>query len=89
MINSSFINAGENVNTNYDEVTPSFSPDKSKLYFSSNGRSGLGGFDVFFVNFNELLTNRPINFKEVNSVDDDLFFVQKHRSCRTYHCYLP
>ena len=78
------INAGENVNTNYDEVTPSFSPDKSKLYFSSNGRSGLGGFDVFFVNFNELLTNRPINFKEVNSVDDDLFFVQNYIQNKSY-----
>jgi outer membrane protein OmpA-like peptidoglycan-associated protein len=41
------INAGPHVNTAFDEVTPWIAPDGKTLLFSSNGRPGLGGFDVF------------------------------------------
>jgi outer membrane protein OmpA-like peptidoglycan-associated protein len=41
------INLGENINTHLQEWTPYLSEDKMILYFSSNGRGGLGGFDVF------------------------------------------
>jgi outer membrane protein OmpA-like peptidoglycan-associated protein len=41
------VNAGETINTPFDEVTPWVSPDGQSLFFSSNGRPGLGGFDIF------------------------------------------
>ncbi|GIK70817.1 MAG: DUF1573 domain-containing protein [Bacteroidetes bacterium] len=41
------INAGNNINTIEDEITPFFTPEDSTLYFSSNWHEGLGGFDVF------------------------------------------
>lgn len=35
------------LNTPGDELTPYFDRDAETLYFSSNGRTGLGGFDVY------------------------------------------
>ena len=39
-------NLGETINTAGDEVFPTFKPT-GELYFSSNGRGGLGGLDLF------------------------------------------
>lgn len=41
------INLGGEINTPYQEWTPSLSEDGKILYFSSNGRNGEGGFDIF------------------------------------------
>lgn len=41
------VNAGNTVNTSYDEMSPFLSADNKTLYFSSNGHPGLGGFDLF------------------------------------------
>jgi OOP family OmpA-OmpF porin len=41
-------NAGKSVNTPRDEVTPFYFETERKLFYSSNGRSGLGGFDVYY-----------------------------------------
>ncbi len=40
-------NAGDKINTEGDEMFPFFEEGKKKLYFSSDGRFGLGGLDVF------------------------------------------
>jgi len=40
-------NAGNKINTQRDEITPFFDNETRRLYFSSNGHPGLGGFDVF------------------------------------------
>ena len=36
-----------NVNTPDDDVTPFFNSDSQTLYFSSNGRQNMGGFDIY------------------------------------------
>ena len=41
-------NLGENVNTEFWESSPSISPDKQTLYFSSNRSGGFGGKDLYF-----------------------------------------
>lgn len=38
---------GNIVNSPSDELFPIISPDGKKLYFSSNGHSGMGGFDLY------------------------------------------
>jgi hypothetical protein len=38
---------GGGVNTSGDEDFPVFNPEGTKLYFSSNGHPGMGGFDVY------------------------------------------
>lgn len=40
-------NLGSLVNTQFQELSPSISDDKTTLYFSSNGRKGYGSFDVY------------------------------------------
>lgn len=40
-------NLGRNINTEYWESSPSLSPDKRTLYFSSNRPSGFGGNDLY------------------------------------------
>jgi OmpA family/WD40-like Beta Propeller Repeat len=41
------INLGANINTEYWESSPSLSPDKNALYFSSSRRGGYGGKDLY------------------------------------------
>ena len=45
---SNAVNLGSNVNTVKDERSPFIHPDNQTLYFSSDGREGMGKFDVFF-----------------------------------------
>ncbi|MFB6456350.1 OmpA family protein [Chitinophaga sp. Hz27] len=41
------LNAGTNINTAGDEVTPYYDMAAQYLYFSSDGRPGMGGLDVY------------------------------------------
>ncbi|MBI3510291.1 MAG: tetratricopeptide repeat protein [Bacteroidetes bacterium] len=41
------MNAGENVNTKYDEAFPVFDEQNNILYFASQGHVNMGGFDIF------------------------------------------
>lgn len=41
------ITALDGINTDFDDITPSYDPKNKLLYFSSNGYPGLGGLDVF------------------------------------------
>jgi outer membrane protein OmpA-like peptidoglycan-associated protein/tetratricopeptide (TPR) repeat protein len=65
-------NLGSNVNTEANESFPSIQDDNI-LFFSSNGRQGLGGYDVFKqnTNTNEKATNVG---EPVNSQKDDFAF---------------
>ncbi len=41
------VNLGAEINTVMDEDFPNISPDGKSLYFSSNGRTSMGGYDIF------------------------------------------
>lgn len=41
------INLGSSINTLGDEMTPYFSIGEGTLYFSSNGQTSIGGFDIY------------------------------------------
>ncbi|HEY0656341.1 MAG TPA: hypothetical protein VGD65_24580 [Chryseosolibacter sp.] len=41
-------NLGATINTSGFEIAPFLSPDKKRLYFSSNGHSGMGDADIFY-----------------------------------------
>ena len=65
-------NLGSNINTEGSEQFP-FIADDNTLYFSSNGRNGLGGLDVYA--FNSTKNSQPVNIgKPVNSEKDDFGF---------------
>lgn len=71
-------NAGPNVNTPENEFSPYFDTVCNRLYFSSTGHLGLGGFDIFFSNLNAD-NNRFFSTAEnagipINSAQHDLHF---------------
>lgn len=70
------INLGSNINTEARETFPFISLNNN-LYFSSDGRPGLGGLDVYFskLNNDSLANNEVYNLgKPVNSSSDDFTF---------------
>lgn len=69
------INLGENVNTIYNEDTPFITANDSLLYFSSEGHTGMGGYDIFRSRRSDQSWEAPFNLGfPVNSTDDDRFF---------------
>jgi len=64
---------GGNVNTEGNESFPFIAEDNKTLYFSSNGKQGLGGYDVFSVDLSK--NSEAVNLgKPVNSEKDDFSF---------------
>ena len=70
------VNLGPNVNTEFRESFPYIS-DNNILYFSSDGRMGLGGYDIYFSNLDRYqLPEEAKNFGEpLNSRMDDFGFI--------------
>ena len=74
------INLGPNVNTEFRDSFP-FIDSENNLYFSSDGRIGLGGFDVF----ESKLNTRGFPYetsnigKPVNSTFDDFSYVYNNK----------
>lgn len=69
------INAGNNINTIEDELTPFYTPDDSTLYFSSNWHEGLGGFDVFKSKGEPGIWLKPENMKyPINTSTNETYF---------------
>ncbi len=70
-------NLGENINSKGDEEGTFISTDGKILYFSSNGRQGMGGYDIFKSEMKEDGTwGTPENMGfPLNTVNDDLFYV--------------
>ncbi len=74
-------NLGPNVNTKYDESYPHISNDGKTLFFSSNRVNSLGGYDVFFSDYDlqedtwkaSKNMGAPIN----SACDDVAFYVSK------------
>jgi len=85
------LNMGDSINSSGDEMAPFIHADGKTLYFSSNGRQGLGGFDLFFSKQNEAgIWNRaknlgyPINTnaEEINlflSIDGQTAWISSDR----------
>ena len=67
-------NLGPNINTEFWESSPSLSPDKRVLYFSSNRYGGLGGRDLYVsVRMNNGKFGPAINMgDDVNTAGDEL-----------------
>lgn len=69
------VNLGEVLNTVGDDVSP-FYVD-GKLYFSSNGRETIGGFDVFESQWNGSVWSTPQMLPlGINSSVDDIFYTR-------------
>lgn len=69
------INAGKQVNSIDNEITPFYDLKKKRLYFSSDWHAGLGGFDIFESLGNPERLTRPKNLgMPINSRWNDLYY---------------
>ena len=72
------LNLGQKINTPYDEDAPFITSNDKVLYFSSNGSSTSGGYDIFRSTLNE--ENGTWGPPEhigmpLNSTGDDIYFI--------------
>ena len=82
---SSPVNAGKNINTPEDEVTPWFVTEERTLYFSSSYHGGLGGQDIFKSVFGSDGFSEPVNAGfPLNSGYNDLYYSVNENSRRAY-----
>lgn len=78
-------NLGDKVNTESDELFPFIEETSEMLYFSSNGRFGLGGLDVFVAKLNgtTIQTVQNAGFP-LNTVADDYAVIVNSTSTKGY-----
>lgn len=65
------------INTDYDENSPFVSSDGKILFFSSNGHTSMGGYDVFKCVWDESINKwgKPENLGHpINTTSDDIYF---------------
>lgn len=67
-------NLGPVINTPGNEKSPFIHTDSQTLYFSSDGRTGMGGYDIYYSRLNKDGTwNDPVNIGyPINSLYDDV-----------------
>ena len=70
-------NLGPTINTVYNDDAPFIHPDNKTLYFSSEGFSSIGGYDIFSSTLDENGTfTEPKNLGyPINTIDDNRYFV--------------
>lgn len=74
-------NLGETVNTPFNEQAPYFHAPSSTLVFASEGRVGMGGYDLFYSKGTPGHWAAAENFGyPVNSVKDDMYFASVGKS---------
>lgn len=82
-------NLGSAINTEYDEDGPFIDYTGKLLYFSSMGKKGMGGFDIFRAGLLDAKKNvwsEPENLGyPINTPDDDIYFVGTKDSKRGYY----
>ena len=82
-------NLGSTINTEYDEDGPFIDYDGKTLYFSSKGRKGMGGFDIFKSTLLDAERNEwsePENLGyPINTPDNDIYFVSSSDGKKAYY----
>ena len=76
---------GAPVNTPFNERSPLLTDQGNKLFFSSDGHAGMGGYDIFVSEKKNGSWTEPVNAGHPpNTTDDDLFFVPADNGVKGY-----
>ncbi|HLN56200.1 MAG TPA: hypothetical protein VK207_09420 [Bacteroidales bacterium] len=79
-------NLGPVINTPFNEDTPFITANDSLLFFSSEGHSSMGGFDIYKSLRMDSAWSVPSNVGyPVNSTDDDKFFQPANNGLNAYY----
>lgn len=82
-------NLGPSINSTFDEEAPFIDYEGKTLYFSSKGRKGMGGYDIFKSTLTDPKQNKwtePENLGyPINTPDDDVYFVGTKDGKRGYY----
>ncbi|MFL5762512.1 MAG: hypothetical protein ACJ77K_01140 [Bacteroidia bacterium] len=69
-------NLGPGINTIYDEDAPFIHPDGITLFFSSQGHSSIGGYDIMWSTFKDGKWSEPTNLGyPINTTEDERYYV--------------
>ena len=81
------VNLGPTINTDKEEDSPFIQADEKGLYFSSKGRTTLGGYDILFSALGaDGSWSTPVNVGyPINTTDDDLFYVVSANGKHAYY----
>lgn len=78
-------NLGPKINTPLNEQSPFITMDNEKLFFSSQGHTNMGGYDIFYAARNGNEWSDPVNIGyPINSTDDDIFFYPAYNGTAAY-----
>lgn len=81
-------NLGAPINTPFDEDGPFIGFDGKTLYFSSRGGNGMGGFDIYRVEYDSAsqVWSAPTNMGyPINTPDDDIYFTPSKDGKHAYY----
>jgi hypothetical protein len=83
---SSPVNMGDKINTDGDEMSPFIHFDGKTLYFASDGRTGLGGFDIYMTRMTSDSTwSEPQNLGyPINTYNDETGLVIESGGQKAY-----
>jgi tetratricopeptide (TPR) repeat protein len=80
------VNLGASINTPFNEDNPFITRNDSVLYFSSEGHSSIGGFDIFKSLKLGNVWKTPQNLGyPINTTDDDKFFQPINNGINAYY----
>ncbi len=72
-------------NTAHDDLSPYHHAGSDMLYFSSNGRVGYGGFDIYKMPFDGFPQGEVVNLGDnINSPNNDLYFFVTEDETQAY-----
>ncbi len=73
-------NIGRKVNSSGNELTPFYSSEEKKIYFSSNGHGGFGGLDIFKTEIkNGRIKNTTALENPINTSWDDWYYTKMNK----------
>jgi len=80
------VNMGPKINTAGNEMAPYVSVDGTKLYYSTDGKSGMGGLDIFITDIHiDSVISEPHNLGyPVNTFADEIGFTLTHGGDTAY-----
>ena len=80
------VNMGDKINTDGDEMSPFIHFDGKTLYFASDGRTGLGGFDIYMTRLNsDSIWSEPQNLGyPINTYNDEMGLIIESGGKKAY-----